>query len=643
MSQKTYTEKDIIVLKGLEPVRKRPGMYIGSTDNKGLHHLLWEVVDNSIDEATAGYCSEIEITLHKDYSVTVKDNGRGIPVGPHPELKISTLEVVLTTLHAGGKFENKIYKASGGLHGVGISVVNALSEYLEVYVKRNGNLYYQTYSKGQKQQELQILKTGLNPNDTGTTIHFLPDKTIFKTTKFQPTIIEQRLQELSYLNKGLKIIFINELEEKPKTIVFLSEKGLEEMFSVKTKNFTYLFNPIYIEDKNKEHDLQITCIFGFLQNYYDQTIYSYVNNIPTHEHGTHVDGFKNALSKIFNKYKNTLKLNGKYKITSEDIREGLYSIISVKVINPEFEGQTKNKLGNKEVKEIVSNIIVEHLEKYFDINQQAFKLWYQKTLNTVQAREAARKAKETVRRKNVFETSTLPGKLADCSSKNVEKTELFIVEGDSAGGSAKQSRNKEFQAVLPLKGKIINVEKAYLVKLLENEEVKNLITAIGVNVDKKGKFYVDNLRYGKIIIMTDADVDGAHITTLLLTFFYKYLPEIITQGKLFIAQPPLYKIRYKNKDYYIKDDYELEQFKKINKINSLEQENVQIQRFKGLGEMNPEQLWETTMNPNTRNLIQVEISDFEAANNIFSILMGKNIKERKEFIENYATYANIDM
>ncbi len=622
--QQDYKSKHITVLEGLQAVRKRPGMYIGSTSQTGLHHLVQEVVDNAIDEAMAGFCTTIKVSLLKDGSCCVEDNGRGIPVDEHPELKKPGVEIVMTKLHAGGKFDKKAYKVSGGLHGVGVSVVNALSEWLVVTVKRNGKVYQQRFERGKPVTSLTILG---ETQDTGTKVCFKPDPEIFETTTFSPMFISLRLQELAFLNKGLTIIFYD--ENTGKRDVFQYKDGIVGFVKHLNKSKQALHEPLYIYKKIGDIELELALQYT---TSFEENIHSFVNNINTHEGGTHLSGLKAALTRVFNNYleKNVKAKNGKKKLSlsSSDVREGLTAVLSLKIPNPQFEGQTKTKLGNSEVKGIVETTVFKELTLLLDQNPSIAKVIVNKALQAAQAREAARKARELVRRKSFLETSNLPGKLADCSSKDNKNTELFIVEGESAGGSAKQARDRNTQAVLPLKGKILNVEKSHPSKVFNNAEITNIITALGTGVGEE--FNINKLRYGKIIVMTDSDVDGAHITTLLLTFFYRYMRPIIEHGKLFIAMPPLYMVKKGAKRFYAQNDAEKDLL--VKKLG----ENVVVQRYKGLGEMNPEDLWQTTMNPKTRMLKLVTIEDASLADQIFTILMGGDVNARRSFIEEHA-------
>jgi DNA gyrase subunit B len=628
-----YDARKITVLRGLEAVRKRPAMYIGDVSTRGLHHLVYEVLDNSIDEAMAGYCTKISITLHKDGSVSVLDNGRGIPVDIHPVQKRPAVEVVLTTLHAGGKFDKKAYKVSGGLHGVGVSVVNALSEWLEVEVYRDGKVYYQRYERGTPVTDLKIRG---KRKETGTKIRFLPDKEIFKKVKFQSDILLQRIRELAFLNPQVRFVF--EDERAGIKEVFHYKGGLVEFIRYLEQNRNPLHkHPIYIHGNREDVDVEIALQYD---DSYTENIYSYVNNIPTVEGGTHLIGFKSALTRTINYFaqKNNLIKNGEVSLTGEDVREGLTAVISVKVLEPQFEGQTKTKLGNSEVKGIVESITSDELSNYFEQNPSVLKKIVEKCVLAARAREAAKKARELTRRKTALESGGLPGKLADCSIRDPEHAELFLVEGDSAGGSAKQGRDRRFQAILPLKGKILNVEKTRLDKILANEEIRTIITALGTGIGAD-EFDPNKVRYHKIIIMTDADVDGAHIRTLLLTFFFRYMRELIELGRIYIAQPPLYRITNGKEEYYAYDDEERDEI-----LEKIGRSNVQIQRYKGLGEMNPEQLWRTTMDPERRTILQVTIEEAFEADRIFSTLMGDKVEPRREFIEKNAKYVrNLDI
>lgn len=657
-AQNGYGEDSIKVLKGLEHVRKRPAMYIGDVSSRGLHHLVYEVVDNSIDEALAGYADKITLSINKDGSVTVEDNGRGIPTGMHSTEKKSALEVVMTQLNAGGKFDRNTYKVSGGLHGVGVSVVNALSEWLEVEVYREGKIFYQKYKRGEP--VANVKETGKVKQKTGTRVTFYPDKEIFKDINFKYTTLEDRLRELAYLNKNLEIIIKDEKSGKSSNFHF--KGGIIDFVKYLDESEKSISGkPIYISGERE--NIQVEVAFQYNESYNDN-IYTFVNNINTHEGGTHLEGFKAALTRTLNNYgtKNGIIKSEKITLTGDDFREGITCVISAKVPEPQFEGQTKTKLGNSEVKGIVQSITNEQLGNYLEENPSVAKRIIEKCLRAAEAREAARKARELARRKNALEISGLPGKLADCSITDPDQCEIYLVEGDSAGGSAKQGRDRRFQAILPLKGKILNVEKARINKILENEEIRSIITAIGAGIGNSDEFDEAKVRYGKIILMCDADVDGSHIRTLLLTFFYRHMKEIIETGKLYIAQPPLYKIKKGKTELYAYDDAERDEILKSMKVDKkqivevAETENeegventpaasnskVAISRFKGLGEMNPEQLWATTMNPETRTIILVTNENASAADKMFRILMGEEVEPRRKFIEENARYATID-
>lgn len=631
-----YQAEDITVLEGLEAVRKRPGMYIGTTSERGLHHLVWEVVDNSVDEALAGFCTHIEVNILPNNVIEVIDNGRGIPIDIHPKYGKSALEIVLTVLHAGGKFENNNYKVSGGLHGVGISVVNALSEWTEVEVRKNGKIWYQKYDRGIP--EAPVKEIG-ESDDHGTTVRFKPDFEIFETLVFDYNTLKNRLKELAYLNKGLVITITDSRKEPFKKEVFEFEGGISDFLKEITKDTEKLIkDPIHMVGEVDNIAVEVAFTYTVNQN---EVIYSFVNNINTHEGGTHVQGFRTALTRTINdvgKSQGILKEKDK-NLQGNDIREGIIAIVSVKVAQPQFEGQTKTKLGNSEVTGVVSTVVGNSLKMVLEDNPADTKIIIEKILNSRKAREAAQRARELVLRKSALEVGSLPGKLADCSSKNPEECEIYIVEGDSAGGSAKQGRDRFHQAILPLRGKILNVEKAGLHKALENNEVRAMITAFGAGIGDN--FDITKLRYGKIILMTDADVDGAHIRTLLLTFIYRYMVELIYNGNVYIAQPPLYKISYGKQIKYAYSDRELAEataeFEDDNKRYTL-------QRYKGLGEMNPEQLWETTMDPEHRTLLRVSIDDARAADMLFDKLMGDKVEPRREFIEENAEYVkNLDI
>ncbi|WP_312579151.1 DNA topoisomerase (ATP-hydrolyzing) subunit B [Clostridium sp.] len=633
-NNQNYDENQIQVLEGLEAVRKRPGMYIGSTSARGLHHLVYEIVDNSIDEATVGACSNIYVTIHEDNSITVIDDGRGMPVGIHPKLKIPTVEVIMTVLHAGGKFGGGGYKASGGLHGVGASVVNALSEICEVEVKRDGHIWRQRFSRGKVVTPLE--KIG-DTEEHGTKTYFKPDEGIFDEVDFDYETLSQRLRELAFLNKGIRITLNDEREDKSHE--FHYEGGIKSFVEYLNRNKGKVHNePIYIEGTKDECIVEIALQYN---DTYNENLFSFANNIDTIEGGTHLVGFKTALTRVLNDYAKRfgfLKENDK-NLGGEDVREGLTAVISVKVTDPQFEGQTKTKLGNSEIRGVVEAIVAEAISNFLEENPAVGKSIIDKGLNAARAREAAKKARELTRRKTALESTSLPGKLADCSSKDPVECEIYIVEGDSAGGSAKQGRDRGFQAILPLRGKIINIEKQRLDKVLNSEEIRNMVTAFGAGIAKD--FEVSKLRYHKIIIMTDADVDGAHIRTLLLTFFYRYMRELVEQGHVYIAQPPLYKVKKGKNEYYTYSDEELEEI--LDQVGGKDS-NTDIQRYKGLGEMNPEQLWDTTMNPEKRTLLKVTVEDAMAADEIFTILMGDKVEPRREFIqENAKKVSNLDI
>lgn len=634
--KREYTADQITVLEGLEPVRVRPGMYIGSTDEKGLHHLVYEVVDNSIDEALAGVCDLIKVTIKKDNSVIVEDDGSGIPVETHPKTGKSTLETVLTVLHAGGKFSNDAYQYSGGLHGVGVSCVNALSTYLIARVKRDGKMYEQRFEKGKTVTDLTVIKE--NVRGTGTTIEFMPDNTIFETLNFDKNVLAKRFREMAFLNKGVKIEFADEREGYKE--LFHYEGGIKSFVEYINKSKKPLDHEVmYIEGEKETTKVEIAMQYT---ESYNETIVSFTNNIKTVDGGTHVVGFKSALTRALNDYarnKNILKEKDD-NLSGDDVREGITAVVSVKLNNPQFEGQTKGKLGNSEARTVVDSVVYEHLSFYFEENPKIVKTIIQKALASQKARLAARRARDLVRKKSVLDNTTLPGKLADCQSSDIEHNEIFIVEGDSAGGSAKGGRDNKFQAILPLRGKILNVEKAHLERVLNSNEIKAMITAFGTGIGKN--FDISKLRYGKIVIMTDADVDGAHIRTLLLTFLYRFMKPLVEKGHVYIAQPPLYGIIKGVKVMeYCYTEKELEEA--LEKYG--ERSNIKVQRYKGLGEMNAEQLWDTTMNPEHRILIKVEIDgeDENELDNTFDVLMGDNVEPRREFIEQNAVYAqNID-
>ena len=635
-----YGAEQIQVLEGLEAVRKRPGMYIGSTSVRGLHHMVYEIVDNCVDEALAGYCTEINVIIEKGNIISVEDNGRGIPVEIHPKTKISTAETVYTVLHAGGKFGGDSgYKVSGGLHGVGSSVVNALSSWTEVTIQRDGGIFQMSFEKGKTVKKLERLG---DSKKTGTKVRFLADDTIFETLDYEYEVLEKRLREIAFLTKGLKITIEDQREETPKKADFCFEGGLVSFVEFLNKNKEKLHkSPIYIE---KDGEVPVEIAIQYTTSY-SENIYTFVNNINTIEGGTHLEGFKRALTKVFNDYArshNILKEKDQ-NLQGEDIREGITAVVSVKVKEPQFEGQTKTKLGNSEVTGVVQSMVNDALATFLEENPSVAKAILEKCVSASRAREAARKARELVRRKNALETSTLPGKLADCSSKNPEECEVYIVEGDSAGGSAKQGRDRKFQAILPLWGKMLNVEKSRADKIYGNDKLNPVILAVGAGIGND--FDITKIRYGKVIIMADADVDGAHIRTLLLTFFFRYMRPLIENGNVYLAQPPLYKLSKKGmKDIYCYTDEGLEeQFAELEK-KGIARDSVGIQRYKGLGEMNPEQLWETTMDPERRTLIQVKLEDAIKADEIFTVLMGDDVEPRRKFIEQNAKYVkNLDI
>lgn len=644
-----YGAESIQVLEGLEAVRKRPAMYIGDIGVKGLHHLVYEVVDNSIDEALAGYCKNIIVTIHEDNSVSVEDDGRGIPTGMHSKEKRSALEVVMTVLHAGGKFDKDSYKVSGGLHGVGVSCVNALSAKLHVTVNREGKTFEQEYHTGIPQYPVR--ETG-ESDTTGTTVRFWPDASIFITSVYNKDILESRLRELSYLNRGVRII-LNDLREKEEngenyTNVFYSEGGIVEFVEMLDKSAgrnSLIPKVIFVEGRDENTNVMVEVALSYNDSY-NEHIYSYVNNINTIEGGTHVSGFRRALTRVFKSYgdKNGLFEKAKVEIEGDDFREGLSSIISVKVPEPQFEGQTKTKLGNNEVMGVVDSTVSKVLEAYLEENPREAKNIVSKVILAAQARAAARKARELVQRKSVLSGGGLPGKLADCSDRDPERCELFLVEGDSAGGTAKQGRDRSFQAILPLRGKILNVEKAMEHKIYDNEEIRNMFTALGVKMgtpeDPKA-LDLSKLRYHKLIIMTDADVDGSHIATLILTFVFRYMKELVEQGYVYIAQPPLYLVKKGKEQSYAWNEEQRKMW--VEKLGGGKDDTVNVQRYKGLGEMNASQLWETTMNPNTRTLKLVTIESAAEADRIFSMLMGDEVAPRREFIESHAKYAKLDV
>jgi DNA gyrase subunit B len=644
-----YGAESIQVLEGLEAVRKRPAMYIGDVGVKGLHHLVYEVVDNSIDEALAGYCKNIVVTIYEDNSISVKDDGRGIPTGIMAKEQRSALEVVMTVLHAGGKFDKNTYKVSGGLHGVGVSCVNALSSRLQAIIKRDGKIFEQEYKIGAPQYPVKEIGT---TDETGTSIHFWPDGSIFITLVYNKDILESRLRELSYLNKGIRIV-LNDLREKDDngdtyTKIFYSEGGIVEFVEMLDKSAgrnSLIPKVIYVEARDEAANVAVDVALNYNDSY-SEHIYSYVNNINTIEGGTHVAGFRRSLTRVFKSYgdKQHLFEKAKVEIEGDDFREGLSAIISIKVPEPQFEGQTKTKLGNNEVSGIVDSSVSKVLEAYLEENPREARNIIQKVILAAQARAAARKARELVQRKNVLSGGGLPGKLADCSDRNPAHCELYLVEGDSAGGTAKQGRDRSFQAILPLRGKILNVEKAMEHRIYENEEIRNMYTALGVTVgtleDPKA-LNIIKLRYHKLIIMTDADVDGSHIATLILTFIYRYMKELVQQGYVYIAQPPLYLVKKGKEQSYAWTEEQRKSW--VEKLANGKEDSVSVQRYKGLGEMNSTQLWETTMNPETRTLKQVTIESAAEADRVFSMLMGDEVAPRREFIESHAKYAKLDV
>ncbi|MDE6550613.1 MAG: DNA topoisomerase (ATP-hydrolyzing) subunit B [Clostridia bacterium] len=626
MSKKEYDQSTIQVLEGLEPVRKRPGMYIGSTDERGLHHLVYEVVDNSIDEAMAGFCDTITVDIQSDGSVAVTDNGRGIPTGIIEKEGKSAVEVVLTKLHAGGKFGGGGYKFSGGLHGVGVSCVNALSEWLEVEVYQNGKIHKMSFNRGVAQRSLAVVG---NTNKRGTRVTFYPDADIFETLEFNYVTLRDRLRELAYLNKGLKIILSDNRPLKEAKDEFYYEGGIREYIGEKMGGRTGVMpETFYFEYKEEEYQVEVAMQYN---SGYSETMMSYANNINTHEGGTHLEGFKSALTKLFNDYGTAQKiLKNDEKLSGEDCREGIVAIVSVKLIDPQFEGQTKGKLGNSFMRTAVSKIFAEKFGEFLEENPKDAKELINKSINAKKARDAARNARELTRRKSVLESTTLPGKLADCTDKDPRKCEIYLVEGDSAGGTAKQGRDRRFQAILPLRGKILNVEKARIHRVLESEEIKNMITTFGCGINENCD--INKLKYDRIICMTDADVDGSHIRILLLTFLFRYMKPVVEQGHVYIAQPPLYKVSKKGskEERYFYDDTSLEEY-----LVSIERKG-EVQRYKGLGEMDAEQLWETTMDPEKRTLLRVTMKDAEESDRLFTVLMGDEPEARRQFIEENA-------
>ena len=633
-SEINYDAEQIQVLEGLEAVRKRPGMYIGGVGEKGLHHLVYEVVDNSIDEALAGYCDQIEVIINDDDTITVTDNGRGIPVSQHRKMDRPALEVVMTVLHAGGKFDGEGYKVSGGLHGVGVSVVNALAEWLEVEVKRKNKIYYQRYTTGVPEEDLQVIG---ETEESGTKITFKPDPEIFEEVKFDYDTLVKRLKELAYLNRGINIKIIDDRQDEEKEEDFQYEGGIISFVKEINSHQEPLFEDvIFFEDQIDGIQLEIAIQYN---NNFVEKIFTFANNINTHEGGKHLSGFKSALTRTVNDYarQNSLLKENDNNLAGDDIREGIVAIINLKLPEPQFEGQTKTKLANSKVRGIVDSFLSQNLSNFLNENPDIAKVIVNKAKSAAQARKAAQKARELTQRKSALSRTALPGKLADCSSRDPEESEIYIVEGDSAGGSAKQGRDRETQAILPLKGKILNVEKARLNRILGNKEIKSLITALGTGI--ADEFDIENARYKKIIIMTDADVDGAHIRTLLLTFFYRYMRPLLEEGNIYIAQPPLYKVTHYSDEYYVYNDRKLEEL-----LSELGSRGVSRQRYKGLGEMNPGQLWKTTMDPENRTLLQVQISDAIRADETFTTLMGDKVAPRREFIQkNAKEVENLDI
>ena len=639
-NENDYDGGEIKILEGLEAVRKRPGMYIGSTSASGLHHLVWEIVDNSVDEAMAGFCTEIQVTVHADNSITVVDNGRGIPVDEHPIKKIPTLEVVMTILHAGGKFDNSAYKVSGGLHGVGISVVNALSKRVVVQVRRDGNVYEMEFSRGKTVKKMKVVGTS---DSTGTTVNFWPDDEIFETCVYDFDTLHNRLQETAFLNKNLKIVLTDEREATPHVEEFCYEGGIIDFvkFLNEGKDVPEAFKePIYIEGKS-DPDAPVTKMGEVEVSLqwnagYGENVMSFANDIYTPEGGMHLEGFRTALTRVINDYarKQNLLKEKDANLSGDDVREGLSAVISVKLPDPQFEGQTKAKLGNTEIRTLVSNMVYTKLMEFFEENPGVAKAIFEKATQAARARAAAKKARELVRRKSALETSRMPGKLADCREKDPSRTEIFIVEGDSAGGSAKMGRDSAIQAILPLWGKMLNVEKARADKIYGNDKLMPVVLALGCGIGDE--FDISKLRYDKVFIMADADVDGSHICTLMLTFFFRYMRPLIEQGHVYVAQPPLFKVQKGNTIKYAYNDAEMA-------ILSQEMPGAKVNRYKGLGEMNPEQLWETTMNPDNRVIVQITIEDAEKADEAFTILMGDQVEPRRRFIETNAQYAKLDV
>ena len=638
--EEKYSAQSIQVLKGLEAVRKRPGMYIGSTGLDGLHHLVYEIVDNSIDEALAGFCDEINVEIEKGNVIRVSDNGRGIPVDLHPGENVSALEVVMTKLHAGGKFDKGSYKVSGGLHGVGASVVNALCEWCEVEVHNNGKIYHQSYKIGVPDSPVRIVG---DSDKSGTVLRFFPDKDIFDTLSFSFDTLSNRLRELAFLNRSIKINIRDSRLPTPKEHNFHFEGGVKSFVSYLNKNRTPVHKePIYIEGIKDDSEVEVALEYN---EGYTENIFSFVNNINTREGGTHLAGLKSALTRVFNEFLKKSKFSKKMdeNLSGEDVREGITCVISIKIPEPQFEGQTKGKLGNSDVKGIVESLVNEELTAYFEEHPKTIEKILDKTVNAARARIAARRARELTRRKNFLESTSMPGKLADCSEKNPDLCEVYIVEGDSAGGSAKQGRDRQFQAILPLWGKMLNVEKTRIDKVVSNEKLLPIINTLGTSVGTE--FDISKLRYSKIIIMADADVDGSHIRTLLLTFFFRYMRELLEKGNIYIAMPPLYKISYSKKiNYAYDEDAKNIILKEFREELGVREDKINVQRYKGLGEMNPDQLWETTMNPETRNIMQVKLEDYVEADEMFTTLMGEHVEPRRKFIEDNAlSVTNLDV
>jgi DNA gyrase subunit B len=641
ISSSKYDAGQIQVLKGLEAVRKRPGMYIGSTSSKGLHHLVYEVVDNSVDEALAGHATKIDVTIHADDSISVLDDGRGFPVDLHPTEKIPGVELAMTVLHAGGKFDKNSYKVSGGLHGVGVSVVNALSEQLKVWVRRGGKEYYMDFERGNTVTKLKTLSSKADGKSRGTTVWFKPDAKIFTELKFDYDLLANRLRELSYLNKGLTITIKDERAGQEKTETFHAKGGLREMVAHINEKRKVLHQEIVYIDTERD-GIEIELAFQYNDGY-NENVFSFVNNINTHEGGTHLTGLKSALTRTINNYaaKSGSLKKADFTLSGDDVREGLTAVLSVKVREPQFEGQTKTKLGNSEVEGAVKGVVNEHLASYLEEHPRVANIVIEKAVSAARAREAARKARDLTRKKSALDVGNLPGKLADCSLSDPALCEIYLVEGDSAGGSAKQGRNRAFQAILPLRGKILNVERARIDKILGNEEIRTIVTAIGAGI--KDDFNIENARYHKLILMTDADVDGAHIRTLLLTFLFRQMPQLIEAGYVYIAQPPLYQVSKGKEVFYAYDEKEREEF--VKRLGNGEgKANINIQRYKGLGEMNPLQLWHTTMDPETRTILQVTVEDAILANDTFERLMGDDVEPRRLFIEENAKFvSNLDI